>query len=108
MANDSLNHFSSFVNQQMGSIETINDHLCKANSLIQVALHGSFLHYPKALIHNYLLVLSDLLENAIDCSKESLAAFDGNYEEKQNAVKVKMSRRWRMTTKIIQNIIFSL
>ncbi|MFT3742077.1 MAG: hypothetical protein QM752_05320 [Gammaproteobacteria bacterium] len=90
MANDSLNHFPSFVNQQMGSIEDIHEQLSKANAMMQVALHGSFLHHSKALIHNYLLIISDLLDNACQQSRQSLLDFDENYEKTQPCMTIKM------------------
>ncbi|MFT3742407.1 MAG: hypothetical protein QM752_07095 [Gammaproteobacteria bacterium] len=90
MATDSLNHFSSLVNQQMGSIETIHDQLSKANALLQIALHGSFLHYPKSLIHNYLLTISDLLDSAYQQSQQSLVEFEENYQKPEPCMTVKM------------------
>lgn len=81
MATHSLNHSSIIVNQQIDSLEAINDHLAKANALIQVALHDDFLDYPGQIIHDYLLALSDILENACDNSAESLAAFYARHEQ---------------------------
>ena len=83
MATDSLNHFSSFVNQQIDSLETINDQLAKANALIQVALHDGFSEYPAWILHNYLLLLCEIIGYAYDGSTTTLdAAFHISREQK--------------------------
>src|SRR5580658_2867450 len=71
MANNNPNHFSSFTGQQVNCLETIEDHLAKANALIQVALHEGFLDFSREVIHDYLLAVSDILENANRESIES-------------------------------------
>lgn len=44
--------------------ERLDEYLAKANALIQVALHDEFLDYPDKIIHNYLWVVSEMLERA--------------------------------------------
>ncbi|HVV69585.1 MAG TPA: hypothetical protein VHE99_11250 [Gammaproteobacteria bacterium] len=72
MAIDSLNHFSSFVNQQINSLETINDNLAKANALVQVALQEGFIEYPAEIIRDYLYLLGEIVEYAFDRSTTAL------------------------------------
>jgi len=78
MATHSLNHFAPHVNQQIDSLETINDQLAQANALAQVALHEGFPEYPQQMIHHYLFVLSDIIENAYHNSAKALAIFTAN------------------------------
>jgi len=74
MATDSLNEFSSFVNQQMVLIEDLYEHLSKASALMQLALHYDFSEFPPEIIHNYLWALGDIIQNAYTCSVHSLNA----------------------------------
>ncbi len=87
MAINSLNHFSSFVNQQIDSLEAINDHLAKANALIQVALCDSFLEHPAQIVHDYLLLLCEIIEYAYNGSTTTLdAAFHICREQKATII----------------------
>lgn len=72
MATDSLEEFSSFVNQQMLSIEDLNAHLSKASALMEVALRHDFSDFSKKTIHNYLWALHDVIRCAYKCSAHSL------------------------------------
>jgi hypothetical protein len=72
MATDSLNEFSSFVNQQMLSVEDTNEHLSKASALMEVALRYDFSEFSEKTIHNYLWALSDVIQHAYSCSARSL------------------------------------
>jgi len=83
MATDSLKYFSSFVNQQIDSLEIINDNLAKTNALIQVALQDGFIEYPAEIIRDYLHLLCEIVVYAFDRSKISLdAAFQVSREQK--------------------------
>ncbi len=60
-----------------------DDHLAKANALIQVALYDSFLEYPTQIVHHYLLLLCEIIEYAYNGSTTMLdAAFHISREQK--------------------------
>ena len=72
MGTNSLNEFSSFVNQQMSSIENLDEHLTKACALLEVALQHDFSEFSEETIRNYLWALNDIIVGAYRCCKQCL------------------------------------
>jgi hypothetical protein len=94
MAANSLNHFSSFVNQQINSLEAVNDNLAKANALIEVALLEGFLGYPESIIRDYLLMLCEIIGYAYNGTTTTLdAAFHFSREQKDAIISRQFSGR---------------
>lgn len=72
MANDSVAHLISLINQQVQSQESLSEHLHKAEAMAQVALGDGFLDCPESITHHYLWALSDLIERAKIANEQSL------------------------------------
>lgn len=64
MAERSVPELLPLINQQIDFHETLNEYLAKAQALAHVAMSDDFLDYPELIIHYYLWVLSDVVENA--------------------------------------------
>jgi hypothetical protein len=74
MAIFSLADFSSFINHQIKAQEQMGFYLWRLEALIAVAIMaGDFYDLPKNILHNYLSMASDLIEEAVKTNQLSLS-----------------------------------
>lgn len=93
MTPDNLNEFSLFINQQMLSSESINEHLSKASALMQIFLHYDFSEFSQKTIHDYLWTLSDMIENAYTHNIKSLNDIFAAYKVVNCATSSQLTRK---------------
>lgn len=72
MAEQSLTHLISLINQQTDEQEDLSEYLAKADALAQIAVTTEFLELSEFVVHNYLWVLSDIISQAKELNERSL------------------------------------
>ena len=70
MTERSVNKFPVLINQQFKTQEALFERLSQANALASIALSEGFLNEERYRIHNYLWVLSELIEEAKEFSEQ--------------------------------------
>jgi hypothetical protein len=73
MAEQSLTHLISLINQQVDAQEKLNEHLAKAEALAQITITTEFLELSESIIYNHLWALSDIISQAKDLNEQSLS-----------------------------------
>lgn len=80
MADTSLSHRASAQNLSLPFSESLAEQLRKAHALLQVAMGFDLTHYEPSVIHDYLWVVGDLIQQArIQC--EALEQLKGKKGE---------------------------
>ena len=72
MAIDMLTHFSSLLNRQIHSHETVNIYLSKIQALLEVAMRSE--SFSGTVPHDYLWTLSGLVGEAKTANQDSLSS----------------------------------
>lgn len=72
MANTSVNHLIDLINQQIDYQEDLSDCLSKAEALVRITLFNDFYEFSDEIKHNFLWVLSDIIENTKVIHEEAL------------------------------------
>lgn len=72
MAMPSVNDLLRIINQEIESREILSEHLSKAEALAHITISNDFLNYPVVILYYYLLVLSDVIEDARKLNELSL------------------------------------
>jgi len=72
MLDQSLSQYRLLINRQIQVQNSVRDQLSKAEALTKVALETHFLKFPQFIIHDYLWVINDLIEDALGLGEKGL------------------------------------
>jgi hypothetical protein len=72
MADNSVNHLSTFINQQIDHQEDLSESLAKADALAKVSLSNDFLDCSDEIKRNYFWALSDIIDIAKMINEQTL------------------------------------
>jgi hypothetical protein len=73
MAEHSVNHLSSLINQQIDYQEDLSEHLSKADALAKVALSNDFFDTSDEIKRNYFWALNDIIDSAKMINEQTLS-----------------------------------
>jgi hypothetical protein len=73
MADNSLNHLSNLINQQIDYQDDLSDCLLKAEALSKVLLNNDFFDCSDEIKHNYFWALSDIIDSAKMINEKTLS-----------------------------------